>query len=135
MWQLDDDSVYVRVHSFDLLEAFTYGNVRKGQRDRDKRERIRARAATGFPSSKPPGHWWAFRIYVKKSGNRPFDIENVPKLIVDAFCKWQIEDDESEYRRLWLFEDDTIDHVRIGEVAGERTSNENATRVEIFRHR
>jgi hypothetical protein len=76
--------------------------------------------------------WWAFRIYVKKSGNRPFDIENVPKLIVDAFSKKQIRDDKSQYTSLGLYDDDTIDYVRIVEVGGERTLNEDSTRVEIF---
>jgi hypothetical protein len=80
----------------------------------------------------PNPRWWALRIYVKKSGNRPFDIENVPKLIVDAFSRKQIQDDKSEYKYLGLYDDDTIDYVRIIEVGGERTSNVDSTMVEIF---
>lgn len=132
MWHLDDETKYVKVHSFTLPEAFTYADTREGQTDKDKRERIRAKAAEDFPNNIPPVKWWAFRISVKKSGNRPFDIENVPKLIVDAFCEWQIQKDASEYIKLGLFEDDTIDFVRVIEVGGMRSQEENTTQVEIF---
>jgi hypothetical protein len=136
MWQLENDSIYVKVHSFHLLEAFTYGNTTtKGQSDKDKRKRIRQAAQRNFPVSIPQGQWWAFRIYVKKSGNRLFDIENVPKLIVDAFSKSQIEKDRSKYSGLRLFDDDTIEDVRIIEVAGERTRDENRMDIEIFRRK
>ncbi|MBI5970169.1 MAG: hypothetical protein HY884_03335 [Deltaproteobacteria bacterium] len=99
-------------HSFCYREAFTYADMRKGHTDKKKREKIRKAAVKGFPKnlfSKTAK--WAFKIVVEKSGKRPFDIENVPKLIIDAFCKKQIEKDSSEYEDFALYPDDTIDHV------------------------
>ena len=134
MWNLDDKSKYVKVHSFHLPEAFTYADTRKGHTDKDKRERIRARAAQDFPNNIPSVNWWAFRIFVKKSGNIRFDIENVPKLIVDAFCIRQIRADGSQYMKLGLFSDDTVDYVRVIEVGGIR-GEEDSTKVDIFGYR
>ena len=131
MWNLDDEAKYVKVHSFSLPEAFTYADMREGHTDRDKRERIRAKAAEDFPDNIPSVKWWAFRIFVNKSGSRPFDIENVPKLIVDAFCERQIQKDSSQYTKLGLFEDDTIDLVSVIEIGGMRSQEEN-TKVEVF---
>ncbi len=53
MWNLDDEAKYVKVHSFSLPEAFTYADTREGQTDKDKRERIRVKAAEGFPDNIP----------------------------------------------------------------------------------
>jgi len=132
MWNLDDETRYVKVHSFTIPKAFTYADTRAGHTDKDKREYIRAKAAKNFPNDIPKVKWWAFRIFVKKAGGRPFDIENVPKLIVDAFCKWQIQRDGSEYENLGLFSDDTVDYVKIIEVGGVRSQGEDTTKVEIF---
>lgn len=132
MWDLDNEARYLKVHSFSILEAFTYADTRKGQTDTDKRERIRTRAAEDFPDSIPTVEWWAFRIFVKKSGNRRFDIESVPKLIVDAFCRRQIQEDGSQYKQPGLFSDDTIDFVRVIEVGGMRSQDENTIKVEVF---
>jgi hypothetical protein len=131
MWNLDDEKVYTKIHSFMLQEAFTYADMRPGQTDKEKRERIRNEANKNFPANVSGVAWWAFRIYVRKSGNRPFDIENVPKLIVDAFCKKQIVQDRSVYEGVGLYNDDTIDYVRVVQVGGER-SNDDSTIVEIF---
>ena len=135
MWNLDDETRYMKVHAFTIPKAFTYADTRVGHTDRDKREYIRAEAARNFPSSIDGIESWAFRIFVNKSGYRPFDIENVPKLFIDAFCKRQIQQDQSEYGRLGLFDDDTIDFVKIIEVGGRRTQYENTTNVEIFGYR
>lgn len=132
MWNLDDEAKYVKVYSFSLPEAFTYADTREGKKDKDKRERIRKKVAEDFPDNIPHVEWWAFRIFVKKSGKRDFDIDNVPKLIVDAFCRKQIRKDKSQYSKLGLYEKDTIDHVRVVEVGGRRSENEDNTRVEIF---
>lgn len=129
MWNLDHETNFVRVHSFDFPEAFTWG-----QDYRSKRERIPAFAFENFPKDIPQVKWWAFRIYVRKSlsGNKRFDIENIPKLIVDSFSKWQIQEEVSHYTGLGLFEDDTIESVRMIEVRGEPVSGPNTTRVDIF---
>jgi hypothetical protein len=131
MWDLDDENEYLKIHSFNLKEAFTYADMRPGQTDKEKRERIRLAANHNFPINIPKVEWWAFRIFVRKVGNRQFDIENVPKLIVDAFCKNQIFQDGSAHTNVGLYDDDTIDFVRILQVGGERYL-EDSTKVEIF---
>jgi len=129
MWDLDDANLYIRVLSFTIPEAFTYGDTRPEHTDRDKREQIRDAASANFPAHIPDVQWWAFRIFVK--GNRTFDIDNVPKLIVDAFCKRQIKSDKSSFK-VGLYDDDTIDYIRVIQIAGERTDNLASTTVEIF---
>jgi hypothetical protein len=37
-----------------------------------------------------------------------------------------------KYHKLCLFDDDTIDHVNVLEVSGERTEKEDSMSVEIF---
>lgn len=75
----------------------------------------------------------AFRIFVSKRGRRPFDIENVGKLIIDAFCKRQIEKGGSPHSRLALYPDDSVDHVIMLLAGGRRTdSEEEIASVEIF---
>ena len=137
MWDLENEETYCRIHSFTLEEAFTYGDTRSGHTDKEKREMIRARAAVSrdFPSQIPQVEWWAFRIFVRKAGNRRFDIENVPKLVIDAFCRRQIETDDSSYTDLALYDDDTIDFVRVIQVGGERTSGQDSMVIEIFGRR
>jgi hypothetical protein len=132
MWDLNDKNEYLKIHSFTLKEAFTYADMRPGQTNKEKRERIRRAASANFPPGIPKVEWWAFRIIVKKCGNRQLDIENVPKLIVDAFCQKQITQDESAQKEIGLYEDDTIDFVRIIQVGGERSTIEDSIIVEIF---
>ncbi len=130
-WNLDDKSRYALVHSFEFPEAFTYADMRKGRRDKDKREYIRSKAAKNFPINILEVQWWAFRIFVGKTGMRQFDIENVPKLIIDSFCKRQIIQDKSGFKKLALYDDDTLDYVKILAVGGSR-STKDFTKVEIF---
>jgi hypothetical protein len=89
----------------------------------------------GFPRLVSNVRYWGFRILVTKSRRRrgEFDIENVPKLIIDAFCakqfgKW---DKHSKYCSLGLYDNDTIDTVCLLLVRGERSSGPDATSVEI----
>lgn len=119
---------------FELPEAFTWANMSKGKKDRDRREQIRKKAAKGFPRNLPEASYWALSISVRKSGNRRFDIENVPKPFVDAFCGKQIERDRSAFRDLALYDDDTIDNVRSLFITGERVVRkvDERTVVEIF---
>lgn len=134
LWNLNDALLYQKFHSFEIPKAFTYADMREGYRDRDKRELIRETAAASFPQFLPEVKWWAFRIIVNKKGRRAFDIENVPKLVIDAFCSKQIEKDGSEdrFRQLGLYADDTVDHVRLMQVFGERAETSDRTHVEIF---
>lgn len=130
-WNLDDKSKYFLAHSFEFNQALTYGDMRKGHRDIDKREIIREVASKNFSNNKKDAQWWAFRIDVNKAGHRSFDIENVPKLIIDSFCEKQIEKDGSRHKNLALYKDDTIDHVKICLVGGTR-GDSDFTKVEIF---
>ncbi|NLT51445.1 MAG: hypothetical protein GXX85_11060 [Ignavibacteria bacterium] len=131
MWNLDDENIYTKFYSFTINEAFTYGNMTEGQRDKDKRERIREAANNNFPNDRPENKKWAFRITFGKSGGRQFDVENVPKLIIDAFCIKQISNDNSVFTSLGLYKDDTIDEVIMVQVAGKR-NNESYMEIEIF---
>ncbi|MBI3538165.1 MAG: hypothetical protein HY070_11500 [Chloroflexi bacterium] len=135
MWNLDDESRFAKIHSFTYHSVFTYADTRPGRTDKEKREYIRGVAAKNLPSPIPKVAWWAFRIFVRKSGRNRIDIENVPKLIVDAFSAWQISRDNSPFLDLVLYADDTIDHVRFVQVAGKRTESEELTSVEIFGRR
>ena len=130
-WNLDDKNRYILVYSFEFSKAFTYADMREGFRDKDKREYIRSEAVKRFPDDIPSIKWWAFRIFVRKTNSRPFDIENVPKLIIDSFCKQQIDRDKSKYKELGLYKDDTIDYVKVLMVGGSR-SKKDFTKVEIF---
>lgn len=136
MSDLDDNNQYEKVVSARIDRAFTYGDTRPGHTDIKKREEIR-QAARMHTDGIPECQWWAFRIIVKKAGQRAFDIENVPKLYIDAFCRKQIMRDRSCHMHLALYEDDTVDHVRVLEVRGERMTdrNEESTCVEIFARR
>jgi hypothetical protein len=57
MWDLDDENEYLKIHSFNLKEAFTYADMRPGQTDKEKRERIRLAASHNFPKSIPKVEW------------------------------------------------------------------------------
>ncbi|WP_126601588.1 hypothetical protein [Dictyobacter aurantiacus] len=106
---------------------------------KSRREAIRAAAATKISEEKirntrSLAMWWAFRIYfhIKPRGSRPHDIENAAKLVVDAFSKKMLEADQSNFKdHLALFEDDSIEHVRIIEIGGQPDQHPK-TIVEIF---
>jgi hypothetical protein len=134
MWELDDGQSWLKVAHFEMPWAFTYADTRPGHTDPEKREKIRGAAGGPWPYGPETQHW-AFRITVRKSGSQRFDIENVPKLIIDAFCKRQLRDDKSRFPHLALYEDDTIDHVIGLQVNGERTVGPDSTLVEIFARR
>jgi hypothetical protein len=133
VWNLDDSSAYQRVLTFELPSASTWADMREGHRDVDKRNEIRKRASLAAPFVIPTSSKWAFRIQVWKNGLRPFDIENVLKPIVDAFCRKQMTRDKWDGdERLRLYPDDSLDHVTMIQVAGGRTTGEPRTVVEIF---
>lgn len=126
MWNLDDAGLYFKLLSARVPYAHTWGAS-----DREKREDIRGALAFRFPSSVPPACWWAFRLYTRKRGVA-WDVENIPKVVVDAFSKEQIQKDGSAYSQVGLYANDTIEHVRMVQVAGEPGSGEDSTIVEIF---
>lgn len=113
--------------------AVTWADMRPGHTDKDKREMIRSSAATMLSHPIPAVESWAFRIFVRKSGRRPFDIENTLKIIIDSFSRRQIRRDRSQHERVALYEDDTLEHVGLIQVGGERCAmGHSLTRVEIF---
>ena len=122
---------YKRICLFSYPEAFTYADTRPGHSDKIKRDYIRKQAAGFFPQE-VTYKYYAFKIKVWKSGKRPFDLDNVPKLIIDAFCKKQIESDNSEYIHFGLYEDDTISSVNFIQLSGERTTDIDKTEIEIL---
>lgn len=128
MWNLDETSQYFKLLSVRIPHAFTWGD-----KDREKRETIRRAVAPSIPSVRPNARWWAFRLYVRK--RIEFDVENVPKLIVDAFCADQIRRDGSQYIETALYECDTAGFVGMVQVAGEFGTVEDSTVIEVFGRR
>lgn len=126
MWNLDDTSRYFRLLDATIPHAYTWGSYGLA-----KRESIREAIAFVFPQPVPSAKWWAFRIFAKKQGNR-WDIENIPKLIVDALSCEQIARDGSSHSNVGLFADDTAANVRLIQIAGEQSFNHDSTRIEIF---
>ncbi len=128
MWNLDDISKYKKVYEFELTEIYTWGS----ENDKQRREDIRAQVADDpkFPRNMPDHTLWAFRIFVRTG--KKLDVGNIPKLILDAFCKKQIITyDNSDYPNVGLYPDDNINYVRLIEVGGEPAEKTEA-KVEIF---
>lgn len=125
-WNLDDTDHYFKLLAVTIPHAFTWGTS-----DLAKREAIRRAMAPEWPTSIPQAKWWAFRLFAHKS-NANWDVENIPKLVIDAFSLEQILKDRSAYPRLGLYDTDTISHVRMVQVAGVSTHGEDFTVIEIF---
>jgi hypothetical protein len=127
MWDLDDQTLYFRFLAVSVDFAYAFGDS-----DRDKREHIRQAVAPHWPPHhRPNAAWWAFRIYSQKSGF-DWEVEDLPKLIIDAFSRQQIEKDKSSYPQLWLYFDDKPNQVRMVQVMADRTFFREFTMIEIF---
>lgn len=124
MWNLDDKSLYEPFLRIEIPDAFTWGG-----KDRAKREVIRQIAAPLMPLAKPEFQAWAFRILVRRPDS--FDVDNVPKVIIDAFCTRQIKHDNSQFTALGLYTDDTAQYVAMVQIAGQQSTS-IATVIEIF---
>ncbi len=129
MWNLDDAQIYRKVVSLPLPFVHFWGKD-----GHVKREAIRtfANAYPDFPRPVPVAAWWAFRIFIRKKTVRGFDVENALKIIIDSFSTRQIQRDVSQFSAVGLYVDDNIDHVRLIQVAGERTDGCDTAYVEIF---
>ena len=129
MWNFNDSKEFVLIHRFKIPSVFTWGD-----RDPSKREEIRRNALKDFPEESPKCKWYAFYIEVERNPlERPLDIENVPKLIIDAFSSNQINRDESRYSKMGLYPDDDLRYVRAFQIEGKFSDNErNNTEVCIF---
>ena len=117
------------IHSFSIPKILTWG-----EKDIEKREYIRKHAIQRFSIPKKVSEWYAFKITVYRSRTaRPLDIENVPKLIVDAFANSIIQKDKSNYPELFLYPDDDLRYVRIVHVEGNFVDpGEEKTLIEIY---
>ena len=129
MLDFDDANQFLLVHHFAIPTIYTWGD-----KDRDKRENIRKYVSKGFPDKPLRYKWYGFRIEVERSTlRRPLDIENVPKLVIDAFSDWQISKDKSRYSQLGLYPDDTFENVRAVYIDGVFSdSDTEKTEVWIF---
>ncbi len=145
MWNLDDQELYELIYKFTIPNVFTYGDD-----DLKRREQIRELVLEDFPTNIPKYKWFAFRIKAIKSGNS-IDIDNVPKIIIDSFSEEQINRDRArrieneqqntefindlydKFNTIALYDDDTIEFVRMVQAYGEMIENgESSTVVEIF---
>ncbi len=130
MWNLDDSALYFKLLCETIPYAFTWG-----EKDREKREKIRAAIASKFPNEIPQARWWAFRLYAKKGGHNGYDVENIPKLIVDAFSGTLLRQDDSSFHQLELYADDKVGRVAMVQVRGEAFEGGDSRRIEIFGRR
>jgi hypothetical protein len=127
MQNFQDAEEFVLIHHFKIAAIYTWG-----ERERDKREEIRRSAMADFPSTPPKCQWYAFCIGINRSSSeRPLDIENVPKLIIDAFSSGIIRKDKSRYTKLSLYPDDDLKHVRAFQIEG-RFNNEGMNNTEVW---
>jgi HEPN domain-containing protein len=134
MGGLDDNKEYKLFFEFEFPHVFSYADTRPGHTDKEKRNLIREYAFEKCPDSTPSNTCWAISISVEydKKKKRLIDIDNIPKLIIDAFCKKQIRSDKSyKYKKLGLYDDDTIVHINLLEVKGTLGSRDS-TKVQVF---
>jgi len=126
MHNFDDSKEFELVHHFNIPAIYTWGD-----NDRAKREKIRRNALKDFQTKR--FKWYGFRIKVQRSMlGRPLDIENVPKLIIDAFSGEQTDKDKSSYPMVRLYPDDVLEYVRAVQIEGKFSDNRNHTEVWIF---
>jgi len=127
MWNFNDSKEFVLIHRFKIPSVLTWGD-----KDPNKREEIRRNAFENFPEKSPKCEWYAFYIAVERNPlERPLDIENVPKLIIDAFSSNQIDRDKSGYSKMGLYPDDDLKHVRAFQIEG-KFSNDRRDNTEVW---
>lgn len=127
--QAFDSSEFELFLHFKFQQILTWGN-----NDKDKREFIRQSALEGFPKQSQKYEWYAFNIKVNRNRfiKQQLDIENVPKLIIDAFSRNLISKDKSAYSQVGIYDDDSLEYVRVLYVEGELTNSEDSTEVWVY---
>ena len=124
----DDSEKFSLIHHFHIPAVYTWGD-----RDKDKREEIRRSAFKDFPAAPFDYAWYGFRIKVLRNKTaRDLDLENVPKLIIDAFSGSQIDLDRSSHPELEIYRDNHLKWVRAIQVEGQFTNGKDSTEVWIF---
>lgn len=120
---------FILIHHFKIPKIYTWG-----EGETQKREAIRKSALERFPAKIPSCKWYGFYIKVKRNCyERPVDIENIPKLIIDAFSEGIIKRDKSTYSNLALYPDDDLTNVRALDVEGDFCQQEPSnTEVWIY---
>lgn len=120
---------FILIHHFKFPKVYTWA-----EKDPEKREEIRKNALKNFPNKLPKCNWYAFQIRVKRSHfERQLDIENIPKLIIDAFSREMIYRDKSRYASVCLYPDDDLRYVRCVQINADFSDDgTNATEVWIF---
>jgi hypothetical protein len=131
MITLDDDR-FTKVLQLRVNRVHTWADMTPGRTDRERRERLRSEAVACLRPVPGRVRWWAVRVTVSRAeGKRPLDIENVLKPVLDAFCARQVKRDKSQFPQAALYPDDSIDHVRVLQVEGQR-STADETLIEVF---
>ena len=127
-WNLDDKEKYFKLFIAQISSAYTWGN----DSDEERRATIRQESLKVCPNRDEIQEvkWWAFRIFVEKGGN-DWDVDNIPKLVVDAFSR-KLIDDDSEFPGVTLYDDDTVEFVRMVQVAGKQSKHQDRTVIEVF---
>lgn len=127
-------SIFGDSREFQLVHHFKIGKIySRGGRETQKREDIRRYATEGFPSGVFNYRWYGFHIKVNRNMlKKKLDLENVPKLIVEAFSGSKIEQDHSEYLQLELYPDDHLGYIKAIQAEGELTLDEDDAEVWIF---
>ena len=131
VFDFDNQKYFMKVLDIQVPWAHTWADMRPGKTDRERRENYRREADGRLVAMLETPLWWAFKIFVCKSG-RQLDVDNVLKPIVDSFCTRQIVKDKSNFTDLGLYPDDTLKHVRILQVAGAPSETEDTTRIQIY---
>ena len=129
----DNSNQFLKVLDLSVPWAHTWADMRPGYTDLERRENFRREASKVLiPFQSNTIDWWAFRIFITKSG-RQLDLDNTAKPIIDSFCTRQIVRDKSNFKQLGFYPDDSLNFVRIIQLSGE-PNTENSTRIEIFGH-
>ena len=119
-----------------LILEFSYPHIfTHGERHKEKREKIRKAAFRTF-KTQICYPWYSFEINIQRSKQKQqLDVENVSKLIIDAFSGDIMERDNSKYRQLELYPDDDLRYVRHYYVEGALVdSTQDNTAVKIYGH-
>ena len=104
-----------------------------GNQDRKKREEIKRIALENFHRGSFDYEWYGFRIKVRRNKfGRDLDLDNVPKLIIDAFSGKQIDLDRSAYRKMKIYRNDTLRWIRSIQIEGKFTNGKDKTEVWIY---
>jgi len=73
-----------------------------------------------------------FILLKTKNSKHRYDVDNIPKLILDSFSKKLVEEDNSKVEEAGLYEDDSLEYVKFIEVYGD-LGEEDKVLIEVYR--